>query len=51
MIPGNLLLAPVGQASLALSLNDSKDERVQEAREEMLKQLWKEIDDKRDRGK
>ncbi|WP_406546278.1 hypothetical protein [Succinimonas sp.] len=43
--------ACVDRLSLALSLNDSRDERVQEAQEEMSKELWKEIDDKRDRGK
>ncbi len=42
--------ACVDRLSLALSLNGSRDERVQEALEEMLKQLWKEIVDKRDGG-
>ena len=40
--------ACVDRLSLALSLNGSSDERVLEALEEMLKQLWKEIEDKRD---
>lgn len=38
----------VDRLSLALALNDSRDERVQEALDEMLKQLWKVIDDKRE---
>ncbi len=40
--------ACVDMLSLALALNDSRDERVQEDLEEMLKQQWKEIEDKRD---
>ena len=38
----------VDRLSLALALGDEKDERVEDAIEEMLQTLWREIDGKRD---
>ena len=37
----------VDRISLALALKDDRDERVEEALEEMLKQVWRDIDGKR----
>ncbi|OQB99479.1 MAG: hypothetical protein BWX78_01734 [Firmicutes bacterium ADurb.Bin099] len=37
----------VDRLSLALSLREDKDERVEEAVQEMLEQVWRDIDDKR----
>ena len=37
----------VDRLSLALALSDDNDERVEEAVEEMLTQVWRDIDDKR----
>ena len=39
----------VDRLSLALSLDNDGDERVEQAVEEMLKNLWGELDGKRDR--
>ncbi len=38
----------VDELSLALSLRDDKNERIEESIDEMLNQVWREIDDKRD---
>ena len=38
----------VDKISLALALKDDRDERVEEALEEMLKQVWRDINGKRD---
>ena len=37
----------VDRLSLALSLREDKDESVEEAVQEMLEQVWRDIDDKR----
>ncbi|MCD8147959.1 MAG: MarR family transcriptional regulator, partial [Clostridiales bacterium] len=37
----------VDRLSLAISLRDDRDERIEEAVEEMLAQVWRDIDGKR----
>lgn len=50
MIPENLQVEDcVDRLSLALALREDRDERIEEAVEEMLSDVWREIAGKRNR--